>query len=294
MSKQFSIDAFRFNLKGTPTKHATHSSIQLLKVSIGTIRLLDTKQGKETIMIIPDGPNIIEHYFPLLEQLRKSFRVVIFDLPGFGFSTHNGDYDYSFKKTNQLILEVLDLLRLYRVNLVFPCAGGFYGLAFTQAHPEKVNQLIVIQTPSLGEMKKWTKRIVPNYLKKPYVSQLVMPFVETKFAKGWYDYALPKGIDRTPYQTVALEGIKHGGTFCLCSLTQGLSLEMNVDLSIDSKIPLTLVYGTKDFTHKGTDFESILQYHAKADVIPFEGCGHFPDLEQPKQFIQLLKEKINS
>lgn len=90
MSKQFNIDAFRFKLKGTPTKYATHSAIQLLKVSIGTIRLLDTKEGKETIVIIPDGPNIIEHYFPLLEQLKKSFRVVIFDLPGFGFSTHNG------------------------------------------------------------------------------------------------------------------------------------------------------------------------------------------------------------
>ena len=293
MSKQFSIDAFRFSLKGTPTKHLTHSDMQLLKVSIGTIRLLDTKQGKETIVIIPDGPNIIEHYFPLLKQLRKSFRVVIFDLPGFGFSTHNGDYDYSFQKTNQLIVEILDLLKLYRVNLVFPCAGGFYGLAFTQAFPEKVNQLIVLQTPSLGEMKKWTKRIVPNYLKKPYLSQLAMPFVEKKFAKDWYNYALPKGIDRTPYQTVAMKGIKNGGTFCLCSLTQGLFPEMNTDLRIDPAVPMTLIYGTKDFTHKGTNFDSILQYHSKADVIPFNDCGHFPDLEQPDQFIQLLKEKIS-
>lgn len=204
-----------------------------------------------------------------------------------------GDYDYSFQKTNQLILEILDLLKLYRVNLVFPCAGGFYGLAFTQAYPEKVNQLFVIQTPSLSEMKKWTKRIVPNYLKKPYLSQLVMPFVEKKFAKGWYDYALPKGKDRSPYHTVAMEGIKNGGTFCLCSLTQGLFPEMNTDLRIDPTIPMTLIYGTKDFTHKGTNFDSILQYHFKAHLVPFKGCGHFPDLEEPDQFIQLLKEKIS-
>ena len=292
MSQQFKIDGLRFSLKGISKKYNTHSNIRMQKVSIGNIRLLDTKEGKETILIIPDGPNIIEHYFPLIGKLKQSFRLIIFDLPGFGFSTHNGSYDYSFKKTNQLILELLDLLQLSKVNLVFPCAGGFYGLSFTQTFPEKVNQLILVQTPSLAEMKKWTKRIVPNYLKKPYLSQLLMPFVETKFADKWYDYALPKGVDKTPYKSVALKGIKDGGTYCLCSLTQGISNDMNADLRIDSTIPMSLVYGTKDFTHKKTNFNSILQYHPKADLIPFEHCGHFPDLEQPDKFTNLLKDKI--
>lgn len=56
---------------------------------------------------------------------------------------------------------------------------------------------------------------------------------------------------------------------------------------------MTLVYGTKDFTHKGTNFESILQYHSKAAIIAFEQCGHFPDLEQEDKFSLLLKEKIS-
>ncbi len=293
MSKQFNIDALRFSLKGTSKKFATHSAIRMIKLSMGNIRILDTKEGKETILIIPDGPNIIEHYFSLIKKLEKSFRVIIFDLPGFGFSTHNGNYDYSFQKTNQLIIELLDIVQLPKVNLVFPCAGGFFGLAFTQAYPEKVNHLMLIQTPSLGEMKKWTKRIVPNYLKKPYLSQVLMPFVENKFADSWYDYALPKGVDGTTYKSVALKAIKNGATFCLCSLTQGLTEEMDTDLSIDASIPMTLVYGTIDFTHKGTNFESILQYHSKADVIAFEQCGHFPDLEKEDKFVQLLKEKIS-
>lgn len=293
MSKQFSIDAFRFSFKRKTKKYATHPSIKMLKLSTGKIRILDTKEGKETILIIPDGPNIIEHYFSLVDKLKKSFRVIIFDLPGFGFSTHKGDYDYSFQKTNQLIVELLSVINLPKVNLVFPCAGGFYGLAFTQAFPEKVNHLLLIQTPSLGEMKKWTQRIVPNYLKKPYLSQVIMPFVENKFAENWYDYALPKEVDGSAYKSVALKGIKDGGSFCLCSLTQGLTEEMDTDLSIDVSIPLTLVYGTKDFTHKGTNFESILQYHEKADLIAFEQCGHFPDLEQEDKFVKLLKEKIS-
>lgn len=292
MNKQYHIDAIRFKLKFGTKKWKTHSDIQMVSLSGGELRVLDTKEGKETLFIIPDGPNIIEHYFDLLHDLRKIYRVVIFDLYGFGFSTHTGNYDYSFSKTNELIIELMDLLSIGRVNLIFPCAGGFYGLAFTRAYPEKVKQLILLQTPSLSEMDKWSNRIVPAYLKKPYLSQLIMPLVEKKFAKTWYDYALPKTVDRKPYQKIAVQGIKGGGSFCLCSLTQGIASEAGANLDIDVSIPTSLFFGDKDFTHKSTDFESIRQYHKAIDIIRFENCGHFPDLERKDQFLQVIKDKI--
>lgn len=269
-----------------------HPDIHFLPTSAGNIRFLDTKAGKETLLIIPDGPNVIEHYYPSLGPLRKSFRVVIFDLPGFGFSSNNGRYDYSYPATNQLILEILDYLRLEAVNVVFPCGHGFYGLAFTQAHPEKVKHLLLVQTPSQGEMQKWTDRTVPGMLKVPYLGQMLMPFMEKKFAHIWYKYALPKGIDRQPYQATALDCIKAGGRFCLCSLSQGLLKTMGTDLSVDPSIPMTMVHGNMDFTHKTTRFESIREYHPKVDIITFDRCGHFPDLEMPNLFLQLLKEKL--
>jgi pimeloyl-ACP methyl ester carboxylesterase len=247
------IDALRFRLKKMPQQRWSHPDMQTVDLSIGGIRLLDTREGKQAVMIIPDGPNLIEHYFPMLAALRKQFRVIIFDFPGFGFSYHNGRFNYSFAHTNQLLLELLDLLGIERINLALPCANGFYGLAFAHAHPEKVNQLILSQTPALSEMKDWTRRVVPGFLKVPYLGQLAMPFVEEKFANQWYNYALPKHKDREPYRSVAVEGVKKGACFCLCSLTQGLIREEKANLGIDPSIPLTLLYGDSDFTHRPTD-----------------------------------------
>lgn len=289
---RYHIDALRFKSLKNTSRTWDSPYIKMLKISNGGIRILDTKEGKETILIIPDGPNLIEHYFPLLKNLQQSFRVVIFDLPGFGFSFHDGNYDYSFEKTNQLILEILDALNIKRTNIVFPCANGLYGLAFTKAFPEKVKNLILLQIPALGEMSKWTDRTVPSFLKIPYIGQMIMPFMELKFAESWYNYALPKNEDKTPYSSVAVKGIQDGGKFCLCSLVQGLSQEYNTDLTIDSSIPTTLIYGDKDFTHRPTNFESILEYNKNTDIIKFENCGHFPDLERPKAYLQILKEKI--
>ena len=58
-------------------------------------------------------------------------------------------------------------------------------LCVATSYPEKVNQLILLQTPSLSEMNNWSDRIVPSFLKQPILSQLIMPFVEKKFADKW-------------------------------------------------------------------------------------------------------------
>ncbi|MEO0896206.1 MAG: alpha/beta hydrolase [Bacteroidota bacterium] len=288
----YQIDAFRFKKNPTNYNFSQSPYIHMIQTTMGHIRVLDSKEGKEVLLIIPDGPNIIEHYKEIVSELGKTYRLVIFDLPGFGFSIHNGSYDYSFGRTNELINELLDTMSIPQVNIIFPCANGFYGLSFAHSYPEKVKHLMLLQTPSLTEMGKWSDRIVPSFLKRPYLSQMIMPFMEKTFADKWYDYALPKGIDRAPYKETALNGLKHGGAFCLCSLTQGLMTQLADPLEIDPALPMTLIHGDKDFTHKGTDFQSIQSYQKQVDIITFEGCGHFPDLERTDAFIQIVKEKI--
>jgi len=292
---QYKIDGLRFRMQTTNKVWSTHPDMSMISLSNVHLRVLDTKLNKDCLVMVPDGPNLIEHHFANIKALRKKYRVVIFDLPGFGFSTHNGLYKYSFADTNNIFLELFDLLNINRVNFVLPCANGFYSLAFANKFPEKVNSLILLQTPGLNAMHSWSDNVIPNYLKKPYLSQLLMPFVENKFANTWYDYALPKDVSKEVYKNIAVKGIKDGANFCLCSLTQGLLSEKGNEkaLVVDSTIPTTLIYGDNDFTHKRTDFRSMLKYNKETDIIKFESCGHFPDLERTGQFLQILKDKIH-
>ncbi len=294
MRIQYKIDSLRGNYHLKNKIWKTHPNIDMLVLSNGQIRILDTKSGKESLLIIPDSPNVIEHYFEVVEHLSKWYRVVIFDLYGFGFSTHNGKYDYSFIKTNQLINEILDLIKVERTNIIFPCSHGFYGISYATHYPDKVKQLILLQTPSFAEMNNWSNRIVPSFLKQPILSQIIMPFVEKKFADKWYEYSLPRATDKKPYKTLALEAIDNGATYCLCSLTQGISKETDNKFDLEDALPVTLIYGNEDFTHKKTNFDSIRDYHNKIDIIRFDNCGHFPHLENKKRFIQIVKEKIKA
>ena len=94
------------------------------------------------IVLVPDGPFVVEHYDSLLVRLGRDYFTVCFDLPGFGFSLPRAGYDHSFGAALSVLEDVLDSLGLARVTLAFTCANGFYALAFASRRPERVARLV--------------------------------------------------------------------------------------------------------------------------------------------------------
>lgn len=242
------------------------------------VRIRDTKTNKPVLICVPDGPNVIEHYEPLFQALGQDYRMICFELPGFGFSYPSYRYGFSFSSTAAVILQVMDSLKISRASLSFSCANGFCAIAAAKA-PERFDHLFLAQTPALHAMKDWVYHIIPKPLTVPYVGQLGMAFLEKKFAHSWYRHALPEGTDKAEYQTTAVHAIKEGACFCLSGIVQGLASEYHKPL-LSLQVPATLVWGNKDKTHKRTDFKSILEHLPTCTLVSFDGCGHFPDLEK--------------
>jgi pimeloyl-ACP methyl ester carboxylesterase len=69
--------------------------------------------------------------------------------------------------------QVLDSLKLERVTLACTCANGFYALAFAARRPERVERLVLGQTPSFEAMMAWTERVVPKPIRVPVVGSRV-------------------------------------------------------------------------------------------------------------------------
>ncbi len=64
--------------------------IQFLDVARATVRYRYkpsvSNSRRPTLAIIPDPPVMIEHYQELVDRLTETFNVLLFELPGFGFS----------------------------------------------------------------------------------------------------------------------------------------------------------------------------------------------------------------
>ena len=268
--------------------------MRLYSTQAGTLRVLDTGGSKQPVLIAPDGPCVIEHYDNLIELLSPNFRVVCFDLPGFGFSYPALGYNFSIAQTAESVVELMDLLGIGYAALALTCANGFVALHVAKHYPNRVSHLVLGQTPSFQSMRQWNDRIIPKILHVPYVGQLITAGLARKFSDGWYDLALPRASNcKFQFVQHADHALKSGGCFCLASLIQGLSHTQDAELG-EVSVPTLLIYGNKDRSHKHTDFASLRDHVSAAEIIMFQGCGHFPDIERPQEYASYIKSFVNT
>jgi pimeloyl-ACP methyl ester carboxylesterase len=113
-------------------------------------------------------------------------------------------------------------------------------------------------------------------------------------AAGWYQTALPKNYEQTDRLIQCADRVlESGGCFCLASLVQGLSHTQEADLA-DISTPTLMIYGDRDRSHSQTDFSSLRNHAPTAEIIRFQGCGHFPDLERPSEYANQLTNFIRT
>ncbi len=105
---------------------------------VGPVRVVDTESNKPCVVIVPDGPNVIEHYAAMIPLLSSELRVVCFDMPGFGFSLPRSDYTHSLDQGVSALCGVLDALDVPDATLAFSCVNGLYGLRAVRVAPARV------------------------------------------------------------------------------------------------------------------------------------------------------------
>jgi pimeloyl-ACP methyl ester carboxylesterase len=59
-------------------------------------------------------------------------------------------------------------------------------------------------------------------------------------------------------------------------------------------VPTAIVWGARDRSHAATDRRSSLALAARAEMHDWPDAGHFPDLEHPARFADLLRKLVRS
>lgn len=258
----------------------------------GRVRVFDSGGTLPCIVFTPDGPNVIEHHLPVLALLRQDFRVICFDMPGFGLSWPSAAYSHSLDQGAATVLQLMDRLAIDRATLAFSCANGLYALRVALRAPQRVHSLFLAQTPSLAAMQAWAHKTVPGVLRVPVAGQLVGWAARERAARSWYRQALPRGTDPEPFRGIARHAMRCGACFSLAGVVQGLLRESEASLR-DVAAPCTVLWGNADRSHRATAPDALRALVPHAQVIESVDCGHFPDLEQPERYVALLRAHLS-
>ena len=264
-------------------------SFKSLATDYGEVRYWDSGGDKPVLLKVPDGPCFLEHFAEFMEKAKKDWRVVIFDMPGFGESFPKNDYRHSFEQACHVISAVVKKLNLTDITMSFSCANGFYSVYYAKRFPESIKKLVLVQTPGFEGMRPWLERSVPAPIKVPYLGQILVHLQRYKIPNIWFRMALPKNAPQCQtWSKLSVDKIHDGCCNSLASVVQGLMQMDEKDLKGLRKIPVTMVWGAKDFSHKNTDHKTLLDILPHANIEVWDDVGHFPNLEQPDRFLKLI------
>jgi pimeloyl-ACP methyl ester carboxylesterase len=283
--------------KPSPTLNGAEGAfIETRGASLRTLVARKDSASDKTLVIVPDPPNVIEQYLPIIDELSAHARVVCVETPGFGQSFVNAGFDFRVESYCEVFDEFFARLEIENAVLDMACLGGFAGVAFAAARPDRVRHLMLQQTPSITQAQNWargTDRF--NLIRRPYVGQIFMRGLDHVVTRHWYGASVPPAhaAMAPPLAALAIEGLDRGGCFCLCNAYQALMATPETPYAARPR-KTTIVWGGSDPTHAQTIGDSMTKFLPDAEFIAFENCGHFPMLEDPQRYLPLLHAALDA
>jgi pimeloyl-ACP methyl ester carboxylesterase len=109
------------------------------------LRLRDTSPRDAPAVILLHGFGAsLDTWEPWAQALSAHYRVVRFDLPGFGLTGPDPTGDYTDAREMNILLGLMDQLSLARASLVGNSLGGRIAWSFAALHPDRVARLVLV------------------------------------------------------------------------------------------------------------------------------------------------------
>ena len=98
----------------------------------------------EPILLIHGTFSSLHTYDAWTEILKENYKVIRFDLPGFGLTGPHPKNKYTIDKYADFISEFLDVLEIEPCVVVGNSLGGWLSWEFTLKYPERVSKMVLI------------------------------------------------------------------------------------------------------------------------------------------------------
>lgn len=266
--------------------------------------------GVETYVVdAGDGPPILlihgygdtaDGWRRVVPGLLKDHRVVALDMPPFGRSD-SPPRGKLLDFYSEFFPNFLDELELDQATVIGHSLGGAVSLRLAIENPHRVDRLGLVAPAGLGNAPPWwwhaltAKALwqgalaIPSPLTTPLVRRGLKGFLALRL------FADPDRLGREIKHLVDMHGTRSdlskllaAGHACIDSYT-GHLLEQSKNL----QIPLWMLWGRQDGLVPSLHARAFSRAHPDAKVHVLDDCGHYPHIEYPVRFNQLLRRWLD-
>jgi pimeloyl-ACP methyl ester carboxylesterase len=263
----------------------SHGAIEKTEKILGmNISLLDEGEGPPLLLVHGGGSKL--DWRANLEPLSRRFRVVAPDLPGFGRSD-KPERDYTLEFYDEFLGALVRHLGVARIALVGHSMGGLVAARFAVMRPDVVERLVLVAPMGFGReihpaIRLMQVPILGALLQRPSPSG-TRRLLETLIAKR---ELITEDLVRETLELQSQPGAARAFASIFGALVRPLrGVVAGVPEAIASLGPRTMVvWGREDALLPCRHLDVARERLPGGRFLCFEGCGHFPQLEDAARF----------
>jgi pimeloyl-ACP methyl ester carboxylesterase len=276
-------------------KYALASSQQ---IAIGGVQLHYSDEGNRLdstpLLLIHGTSSSLRTWDGVTAQLKSQYRIIRFDLPGFGLTGPNPNRDYSTIYYNQVIDSLLTALHVSRVIIVGNSLGGSIATQYAIYQPAKVRGLVLVDAAGLPPAKKTTGAIGFKLAQMPVINRLLTIITPRELVKKSLQDAygdIGKVTDSLTTQYFDMLTREGNRQALIDRMRQGWQV---TDSNFLTKVeaPTLIVWGSKDRLIPVENAELFQQKIKNSQVHIWDNLGHVPMEEDPVAFSDILRKWV--
>ena len=276
-------------------KYALASSQQ---IAIGGVQLHYSDEGNRLdstpLLLIHGTSSSLRTWDGVTAQLKNQYRIIRFDLPGFGLTGPNPNHDYSTRYYNEVIDSLLRALQISRVIIVGNSLGGAIATQYAIYQPAKVRGLVLVDAAGLPPAKKTTGAIGFKLAQMPVINQLLTKITPRILVKKSLEDAygdIGKVTDSLTAQYFDMLTREGNRKALVDRMRQGWQV---TDGNFLTKVeaPTLIVWGSKDRLIPVENAALFQQKIKNSQVHIWDNLGHVPMEEDPIEFSDILKKWV--
>ena len=270
-------------------KYANEDS-KFIEINGLNVHYRDEGEG-ETIVLLHGTASSLHTWDQWTTDLKNSYRVIRLDLPAFGLTGTNDQFDYQIESYSKFLETFLNKVQVDSMYLAGNSLGGEIAWNYTAKHSDQVQKLILLDPAGFSFGKKLP--FVFKLARIPILNSLIRyvtprSFIEKNIKEVYFDESkITDEIVDTYYDICLREGNRQ-------AFIDRAKLDRTDHTSKLKNIitPTLVLWGKEDIWIPLSHADHFMKALPNSELAVMEKTGHVPMEENPKESLQIALDFI--
>ena len=257
----------------------TEIAPQLIRIAARSVRVWSGGSGPPLLLLHGGIGDAEQHWAPVWNELAEHFSVAAPDFPGFGGSAPLPNA--RFGDWVEWAAQLAELLNLGQVNLVGNSFGAGLARMLAAKYPERVTRLVLVDGGQMATL--------PAILRPLLLLPIAAPLLEWVRSQAFSPQGLRRMVYRESILTPEFVANAVAGSHAYVSIMRAALLG-DLPPAQALSAPTLVVWGANDGLAPVERGRVIASAIPGAHLRVIEQAAHMPQIEQPKEFFEIVKQ----